>query len=95
MQVLDTPMALEGAVISERGFTFALAAVAPGVIHDPAVAERLVAILEEQCFPGLPIALIAREWNGLLSFYGHNLDAPKALAGVPLSRVPWTRYVLS
>jgi hypothetical protein len=94
MQALDTPMALEGAVISERGFTFALATVAPSLIHDEVAAERLVHILEEQCFPGLPIALIAREWNGLLSFYGF-MDASKVMAGVPLSRIPWRRYLLS
>lgn len=89
------PMTLEGAVVvSERGGRFALANVAPSVVQDAAEAERLVALLEERVFPGLPVALIARKWDGHLLYYGH-VDAPKMLAGVPLARIPWTRYVLS
>jgi hypothetical protein len=89
----STPVTLEGAVISEAGTTFALASVAPNVVHDPTEAERLVLLLEERVFPGMPVALMAREWNGHVCFYGH-VDVPKVLAGIPLSRIPWRRYPL-
>lgn len=89
----QTPVTLEGAVISERGTTFALATVAPNVVRDPSEAERLVLLLEERVFPGLPVALMAREWNGHVCFYGH-VDVPALMAGVPLSRIPWRRYPL-
>ena len=88
-----TPVTLEGAVISERGTTFALATAAPNIVRDPTEAERLVLLLEERVFPGMPVALMAREWNGHVLFYGH-VDVPKVLAGVPLSRIPWRRYPL-
>jgi hypothetical protein len=87
------PVTLEGAVINECGTTFALAAVSPSIVHDKTEAERLVKLLEERVFPGLPVALMAREWNGHVCFYGH-VDVPKALAGVHLSRIPWQRYPL-
>jgi hypothetical protein len=87
------PVTLEGAIITGHGPTFALATVAPTVLRDPAEAERFVLLLEEQVFPGMPVALMAREWNGQVCFYGH-VDVPKLLAGVPLSRVAWRRYPL-
>lgn len=82
---------LEGAVLSEGGSSFALATVAPSVVHDPTEAERLVLLLEKRVFPGLPVALMAREWNGHVLFYGH-VDVPKILGRLPLSRIPWRRY---
>jgi hypothetical protein len=87
------PVTLEGAVISERGTTFALATAPPNIVQDPIEAERLVLLLEERVFPGMPVALMAREWSGHVLFYGH-VDVPKVLAGLPLSRIPWRRYPL-
>lgn len=89
----QAPVTLEGAVISEGGSSFALVAASPSLIHDQPEAERLVLLLEERVFPGLPVALMAREWNGKVLFYGH-VDVQKSLGRMPLSRIPWRRYPL-
>ena len=84
-------MTLDGAVLHEGGVTFALASVPPNILTNPITADHLLDSLRRDLFPDMPILLMAREWSGKPSYYG-SPDAQRALRGVHIGRVAWSRY---
>ncbi len=87
-------MTLDGAVLNEGGVTFALASVPPNILTDPTTADELLDSLKRDLFPDMPILLMAREWSGRPSYYG-SPDAQRALRGVHVGRIAWSRYNVS
>ena len=84
-------MTLDGAVLHEGGVTFALASVPPNILTNPTTADQLLDSLKRDLFPDMTILLMAREWSGKPSYYG-SPDAQRALRGVHIGRVAWSRY---
>jgi len=87
-------MTLDGAVLHEGGVTFALASVPPNILTNPRTADQLLDSLKRDLFPDMPILLMAREWSGKPSYYG-SPDAQRALRGVHIGRIAWSRYNVS
>ncbi|MGD0707139.1 MAG: hypothetical protein ABSA51_01655 [Anaerolineaceae bacterium] len=86
-------MNFQGAVIKEQGVTFAIVIVKKSVIDNRTEAIEAIKGFQ-QCFPGLPIVLMAQDQSGVPTYYGRP-DISKFLASVPLQAIPWKQYTIS
>ena len=84
------PVTIEGAVIIEKGVTFA-------VIHvDPSVTRYTVRSTQTRralmrFFPGMPIILMSLTSDGTPQYYGRK-DIVDFLKAVRLNQIPWKEY---
>ena len=85
-------MAFQGAVIREQGVTFAVVIVKKHVIDSSAEAGRAIAAFQP-VFPGLPVVLMAQDYQGTPTYYGRQ-DIARFLASVPLEAIPWKEYTV-
>jgi hypothetical protein len=85
-------MTFQGAVIQEQGITFAIVVVKKHVIDSSTEAGRAIAAFEPT-FPGLPVVLMAQDYQGTPTYYGRR-DIARFLAGVPLGTIPWKQYTV-
>lgn len=83
-------MTFQGAVIREQGITFAVVIVKKYVIDSSAEANRTIAACQP-VFPGLPVMLMAQDYQGTPTYYGRR-DIADFLANVPLEAIPWREY---
>ena len=83
-----------GAVLKEQGVTFAVVRV------EQEVLGRLVEELEElrasfsELFQGLPVILMARDWNGRASYNGRR-DIARFLSTVRSGAFEWIDFRVS
>ena len=83
-------MTIEGAVIIEKGVTFA-------VIHvDPSVTRYTIKSTQTRralmrFFPGMPIILMSLTPDGHPQYYGRK-DITDFLRSVRLDQIPWKKY---
>lgn len=89
----ESKMTIEGAVIKEQGVTFAVVIVKEHVLNSPSEADRTIRAFEP-IFPGLPVVLMAQDYQGVPTYYGRP-DISKFMASVPMSQVPWKRYTVN
>jgi hypothetical protein len=86
-------MTFQGAVFREQGVTFAVVIVKKHVIDSgSAEAGRAIAAFQP-VFPGLPVVLMAQDYQGTPTYYGRR-DIARFLAGVPLGAIPWKQYTV-
>lgn len=83
-------MTFQGAVVKERGVTFAVVVVEKSVIDNHTDANRTILGFQPY-FPGLPVVLMAQDHRGVPSYYGRK-DISKFLASVLLQAIPWKEY---
>ena len=86
-------MQFEGAVIRERGITFAVVIVKRHVLDNRSQADSTIRSFGS-AFPGIPVVLMAQDSRGRASYYGRQ-DISRFMARVPLGAVPWKRYTLN
>lgn len=84
---------VQGSVIKEQGKTFAVVAVKRDVLQNLSEADRIIEAMSP-IFPGLPIALMAKDLQGAPIYYGR-LDFSKFLASVDMGRIPWKKYTVN
>jgi hypothetical protein len=85
-------MTFQGAVIREQGITFAVVIVKKHVIDSSIEAGRAIAAFQP-VFPGLPVLLMAQDYQGTPTYYGRQ-DIARFLANVPLEAIPWKEYTV-
>jgi hypothetical protein len=85
-------MTFQGAVIREQGITFAVVIVKKHVIDNSSEAGRAIASFQP-VFPGLPVVLMAQDYQGTPTYYGRQ-DIARFLASVRLSAIPWKQYTV-
>jgi hypothetical protein len=83
-------MTFQGAVIREQGVTFAVVIVKQHVIDSSFEAGQTIAAFQP-VFPGLPVVLMAQDYQGTPTYYGRQ-DIAGFLADVPLDAIPWNEY---
>ena len=85
-------MTFQGAVVREQGVTFAVVIVKKHVIDNSTEANRAIAAFQP-AFPGLPVVLMAQDFQGTPTYYGRQ-DIARFLASVPLEAIPWKQYTV-
>lgn len=85
-------MTFQGAVIREQGVTFAVVIVKKHVIDSSAEANQTITAFQP-VFPGLPVVLMAQDYQGTPTYYGRQ-DIARFLATVPLEAIPWKQYTV-
>jgi hypothetical protein len=85
-------MTFQGAVIREQGVTFAVVIVKKHVIDSSTEAGQAIAAFQP-VFPGLPVVLMAQDYQGTPTYYGRQ-DIARFLADVPLEAIPWKQYTV-
>ncbi len=83
-------MQFEGALIKERGITFAVVMVKSHVLGNSTEREFVRRGLSS-VFPRVPIVLLAKNSSGIPTYHGR-LDIARFLANIHPSRIPWKTY---
>ncbi len=83
-------MKFQGAVIKERGVTFAVVIVKKQIIQFKNKANQTISNFRPM-FSGMPIILMAQDTTGRPSFYGRK-DIVNFLSNVSINRIPWKEY---
>ena len=84
-------MRFQGAVIKEQGVTFAIVIVKKQVLGQPHEADKIIAAFQNTVFPGIPVVLMAQDYQGRPEYYGRK-DIVRFLANVPLEAILWKEY---
>ena len=85
-------MRFQGAVIRERGVTFAVVIVKQHVVNMSSEAQNAIRDFQPY-FPGIPVVLMAQDSRGTPTYFGRR-DISQFMASVPVSAVPWKEYVV-
>lgn len=83
-------MVFDGAVIRERGVTFAVVVVKKCVVENALEAQSAIRNFSP-AFPGLTIVLMGQDSSGRATFFGRK-DIAQFLSRISISRIPWKRY---
>ena len=83
-------MTIEGAVIIEKGVTFAIIHVAPEVTRYTIKSTQTRRALM-RFFPGMPIILMSLTSDGRPQYYGRK-DIVEFLSSLRLNQIPWKKY---
>lgn len=86
-------MKFQGAVVKERGVTFAVVIVKPHVLSNRPKANETIRSFRP-FFPRLPVILMAQNARGVPTYFGRQ-DIARFMANVPISAVPWKEYSVS
>ena len=83
-------MQFDGALIKERGVSFAIVVVKPNVLDYS--TEREQARQEfSRYFPGVPLVLMAQNSRGIPTYHGRQ-DIVNFLANINPAAIPFKRY---
>lgn len=85
-------MTIEGAVIKEQGVTFAVVIVKKHIVDNRIEATKAIRSFQP-LFPGIPVVLMAQDFNGNPTYYGRD-DLARFLANTPMEAIPWRRYTV-
>lgn len=83
-------MEIQAALIKEQGVTFAVVSVKQRLISAKSQANEAI-IGFSNCFPGMPIILMAQDSRGTPSYYGRR-DIVQFLRNVHPGQLPWKKY---
>lgn len=83
-------MKFTGAVIKEKGVTFAVVVVKKSIIDNRIQSNKAVQSFQP-LFPGIPVILMAQDHGGKPKYYGRR-DIVRFLAGVTFQAIPWKEY---
>lgn len=83
-------MRIHGAVIRERGVTFAIIIVKPYVIDMRSRAEETICTFQD-VFPNMSIILMSQNHRGIPRYYGR-YDIVNMLKSIPVQCIPWKEY---
>lgn len=83
-------MKIQGAVIKERGVTFAIVIVKSHVLQSQSESVQTAQSFSS-LFPGLPIVLMAQDARGVPTYWGRK-DIVGFLANLHISQIPWKEY---
>lgn len=86
-------MRFDGAVIKERGVTFAIVVVKSTVLNSSVVRESTRNVFST-VFPGISIILMAQDGRGTPSYHGRT-DIVNFLVNVDPRRIPWKTYTMN
>lgn len=86
-------MQFDGAVVREKGVTFAIVVVKRHILDNRNVADATIRGFWP-AFPGIPIVLMGADSTGRATYYGRS-DITRFLSRVPRSAIPWKRYTLN
>lgn len=84
-------MRVQGAVIRERGVTFAVVVVKPHVVQNQ--TEATAAIRSLIPVFGVPVVLMAQGSSGRPTYFGRE-DIARFLSSVPFHSIPWKEYTI-
>lgn len=84
------PVTIEGAVIIEKGVTFAVIHVAPEVTRYTIKSTQTRRALM-RFFPGMPIILMSLTNDGKPQYYGRK-DIVDFLNSIRINQIPWKKY---
>ena len=85
-------MKFQGAEIKEQGVTFAVVIVKKHVLDNLNTAKETIQSFAP-IFLGLPVVLMAQDYQGSPSYYGRK-DIAEFMADIPLSAILWREYTL-
>jgi hypothetical protein len=88
--LLGVKMQFLGAVIRERGVTFAVVAVKKYVVNSASQAERAIRSFSP-AFPGIPVVLMGQDGSGRPTYFGRR-DIARFLSTISSNQIPWKRY---
>ena len=83
-------MKVQAAAVSIQGVDFVVVLVGMDLVKDPAEANLVIDSLAPR-FGGVPVLLMAQNDEGSPTYYGDQ-DLVRALAGVPIDKMPWKEY---
>lgn len=86
-------MQFEGALLKEKGVTFAIVVVKFHVLNNTVQADRISNDFYS-VFGNVPIILMAQNSKGVPTFYGRK-DIVNFLSHINISRIPWKKYTLN
>jgi hypothetical protein len=86
-------MTFDAALVREQGQTFAVVVVRPGIINNPAEAQRAQATYAP-AFQFVPIILMEQDGRGVPTYYGRR-DIVDFLANIDFRRLPWSQWTLN
>jgi hypothetical protein len=89
---MEGAMTFQGAVIREQGVTFAVVIVKRYIIDNSIEAGQAIAAFQP-VFPGLPVVLMAQNYQGTPTYYGRQ-DIARFLANVALEAIPWKEFTV-
>jgi hypothetical protein len=84
-------MKFQGALVEKEQVRFAIVAVEKNVLDSAQDSNRTIKEAAA-AFPKIPIVLMARDSQGLPSYYGRK-DIGRLLAKVDLKKIRWREYV--
>ena len=85
-------MRLHGAVVRERGKTFAIIIVKKYVVNSRSTANETIEAFQDE-FQNMPIILMAQDHRGTPTYYG-KYDIVNMLKNIPVECIPWKVYYL-
>jgi hypothetical protein len=88
-----TALTFDGAVIRERGVTFAVVVVRPHIVQSRSEASQAISAFRP-CFPGIPVVLMAKDSRGASTYFGRP-EIARFLASVPLAAILRKTYSVS
>lgn len=83
-------MKIQGAAISLQGVNFAIALVDMDLVNTSGEADLAIERLSPS-FAGVPVVLMAQKKDGSPVYYG-DADLVRALADIPIDKMPWKEY---
>jgi hypothetical protein len=87
-------MTFQGAVITEQGVTFAIVIVRKHIVDNSIESDRLINAFQQSVFTGLPVVLMAQDFQGIPTYYGRQ-DISQFMASVPIEAVTWKEYTVN
>ncbi len=85
-------MRIQGAIIRERGQTFAVVVVKPHIVHNQNEAARAVRTFTP--IFGVPVVLLAQDSRGRPTYFGRR-DIANFMSHVPIHMVRWQEYTVN
>jgi hypothetical protein len=84
---------IQGAVIKERGVTFAITVVKYQIFNSEQQCQE-AALSFSSLFPGMPIVLMAQDSRGIPSYWGRR-DIVNFLSRIHPAKIHWKEYTFS
>lgn len=86
-------MQIDGSIITEQGFTFAIIVVDSGVLSSSLEKEHMQQA-GKKLFGNMPIVLMAQDSGGVPTYSGRP-DIVKSLSKIKPSKIPWKKYTVN
>ncbi|WP_088226747.1 hypothetical protein [Desulfosporosinus sp. FKB] len=84
---------ITGSVVNDQGVKYAIVLVDHDVVQNISQNEEAINAYRH-LFPGMPIILLGRDWQGKSTYYGQK-DIVDYISQIDPQRIPWRRYVIA